>query len=140
LFNAIDADIAVFDTSGVRLATLSLAGNQDHPHISGEWVAFEDFSMGAAHVGSWHWTTGDVYFPTPLTSRQQLNAISGNRVVYTDDRRGDLDIYVYEFTLTSADTTPPVLSVLADIVVNATSPGGAIVYLLVTAAAHVDPH
>jgi len=140
LFNAIDGDIAVFDTSGVRLATLSLAGDQGNPHISGEWVSFEDFSMGAAHVGLWHWTTGDVYFPTPLTSRQQLNAISGNRMVYTDDRSGDLDIYVYEFTVTSADSTPPVLSVPADIVVNATSPAGATVNFVVTATDDVDPH
>src|SRR5438093_9417758 len=88
LFNAIDGDVAVFDTAGVRLASLSRPGDQGNPHISGEWVSFEDYSMGAAHVGLWHWTTGDVYFPTPLTSRQQLNDISGNRVVYTDDRSG----------------------------------------------------
>ena len=140
LFNATDGDIAVFDTSGARLATLSLAGDQGNPHISGDWVSFEDFSKGLAHVGLWHWTTGDVYFPTPLTSRQQLNGISGNRVVYTDDRSGDLDIYVYEFTLTSADTTPPVLSVPANIVTNATSAAGAMVNFVVTATDDVDPH
>jgi beta propeller repeat protein len=106
LFNATDGDIAVFDTSGLQLATLSLAGDQGAPHISGDWVSFEDFSMGAAHVGLWHWTTGDVYFPTPATSRQQLNAISGNRVVYTDDRSGDLDIYMFEFSVASGGGGP----------------------------------
>ena len=65
-------------------------------------MAFEDFSSGTkAHVGLWHWTGGEVYFPTPSTSRQQLNSISGYRVVYTDDRSGDLDIYAFDFTFTA---------------------------------------
>ena len=106
LFNATDGDVAVYDVSGAPLATLALAGDQGAPHISGEWVAFEDYSMGAAHIGLWHWTTGDVYYPTPTTSRQQLNDIDGNRIVYTDDRSGDLDIYMFEFSVASGGGGP----------------------------------
>jgi len=102
LFSITDADIAVYDVAGNLLARLTLPGDQSSPHISGDWVAFEDFSSGTkAHVGLWHWTGGEVYFPTPSTSRQQLNSISGHRVVYTDDRSGDLDIYAFDFTFTA---------------------------------------
>jgi len=69
-------------------------------------VSFEDFSTGIAQVGLWHWTTGDVYYPTPTTSRQQLNDIDGNRIVYTDDRSGDLDIYMFEFSVASGGGGP----------------------------------
>jgi beta propeller repeat protein len=106
LFNATDGDVAVYDISGAPLATLALAGDQGNPHISGEWVAFEDYSMGAAHVGLWHWTTGDVYYPTPTTSRQQLNDIDGNRIVYTDERSGDFDIYMFEFSVAGGGGGP----------------------------------
>ena len=138
------ADLTVINLSGRRLATLTLS--EDVPaHISGDWVCFDDFSSGTWHVGLWHWTTGDLYSIGARTSRQRLSSISGNRVIYVDDRnsRGadfDADIYVYEFTLISADTTPPVLSVPNGIVVNAISPAGATVNFLVTATDDVDPH
>lgn len=89
-------DISVYDVSGTHLADLNLAGDQGGAHISGDWVSFEDYSTGVAHVGIWHWTTGDVFYPAPTTSSQPLNDISLNRVVYPDDRNGNLDLYAYE--------------------------------------------
>lgn len=90
------ADVAVYDVAGNRLAGLALPGDQGNAHISGNWVSFEDYSSGLPHVGLWHWTTGEVFYPAPSTSNQLLNDISGDRVVYADDRSGDLDLYSYE--------------------------------------------
>src|SRR6266571_2594480 len=135
-----DTDIAVSDVSGAALSFLTLDGFQGNPHISGEWVSFEDFSQAMPHVGLWHWTGGEVFFPAPAASSQEMSDISGNRLVYTDDRSGDMDVYVFEFSLsTGGDTTPPVLVVPGSIITNATSPSGATVIYAVTATDDTDP-
>lgn len=105
-----DTNIRVVDVAGAPKATLVLAGDQLNPHISGEWVAFEDLSTGTSHVALWHWPGGEVFYPTPTTSQQILNDISGNRVVYTDNRNGDLDIYAYDFTFVPSVGVPATLT------------------------------
>ena len=100
-------DIYLFDLTIGTEKVLSMPGDQVRPNISGEFVAFEDVSTGLYHVMLWHLPTGKVFDLTaaangpPATAGQYLNDIDGNRVVYTDDRNGQLDIYMYQFTVVS---------------------------------------
>jgi hypothetical protein len=93
-----DADIEVWDPTGGlgtagRIAALVVPGEQRNPHISGEWVAFEDLSCGVSQVVLWQWTTGLVFLPHPSPSNQTLNDLSfvsssEVRVVFADDGDG----------------------------------------------------
>ncbi|HEY6104908.1 MAG TPA: hypothetical protein VIV59_02930, partial [Anaeromyxobacteraceae bacterium] len=88
----------VRSTNGRPLAALGLRGQQSNPHISGDWVAFEDVSTLARRVMVWNWKTGDLFAPPAGTSSQTLNDISWPRVVYVDDRNKatGADIYLYD--------------------------------------------
>lgn len=79
-------DVEVWSTGGTRLAALVMPGEQTNPHISGEWVAFEDKSTLVSRVMVWNWKLGGLYAPPAGTSSQILNDISWPRVVYVDDR------------------------------------------------------
>jgi hypothetical protein len=93
-----DADIEVWDPSGYfgtvgRVAALLVPGEQRNPHLSGEWVAFEDLSTGLSRVVLWRWTTGLVFVPHASTSNQTLTDLSvvtqsAIRVVWADDGDG----------------------------------------------------
>lgn len=93
-----DADIEVWDPTGGlgtpgRIAALVVPGEQRNPHLSGEWVAFEDLTSGVSQVVLWQWTTGLVFLPHPTASNQTLNDLSvissaEVRVVYADDGDG----------------------------------------------------
>jgi hypothetical protein len=83
---------------------LALAGSQNNPNVSGEIVAIEDFSTGTYHVMLWHLPTNTTFQLTEGSEGKYLNDIDGNRVVYTAQRGGQLDIYLTEFTLNL--TTP----------------------------------
>lgn len=96
-------DLEVRSIDGQLLAALTLDGLQSNPHISGDWVAFEDVSTLARRVIVWNWKTGNLYAPPAGTSSQTLNDISWPRVVYVDDRNQatkGADIYLFD---TSAD-------------------------------------
>jgi beta propeller repeat protein len=73
-----------------------------NPHISGDFVSFENASSGVSHVDLWDIVTDKVY-QVPYNSSPQyipsqcLSDIDGNRIVYTDNRNGQLDIYMYTF-------------------------------------------
>jgi hypothetical protein len=67
-----------------------------------------------------------------------LNDISGNRVVYTDNRTGNQDIYAIDFASGPLDTTAPELHLPLTTVVNATSPLGAVVTFVATATDDQD--
>jgi len=104
-------DIYYYDLSTGIEYRLVLPGVQGIPHISGDFVSFDDASMGQYHVKLWHIPSNTVYEVTTSSSGQQyLNDIDGNRIVYTDDRNGNLDIYMYEFVPPPSDTTPPTIS------------------------------
>ena len=93
-----DADIEIWDPTGGLgtaglVAALVVPGEQRNPHLSGEWVAFEDLSTGVSQVVLWQWTTGLVFVPHPSTSNQTLNdlgVVSATevRAVYADDLDG----------------------------------------------------
>jgi beta propeller repeat protein len=91
-----EKDIYYYDlTTGVEKQLL-LDGDQVNPNISGDYVVFEDIISGLYHVRLWHVPTGCVFdLDVPTTSSQFLNDIDGNRIVYTDDRGGQYDIYLY---------------------------------------------
>jgi hypothetical protein len=97
-----ELDIAVTDLTTGQTRTLSLPGAQENPKISGDFVAFLDVSSGLAHICLWHWTSGDVLCPaTPAFSQQVLSDLSGNTLVYSDDRNGNLDLYATRFTFSA---------------------------------------
>jgi len=88
-----DDDIEVYDVDGSLLAALAVAGVQRNPHISGEWVAFEDLSTSFSQVIVWNWRTGLVFVPRPSETNQTLNDVSMGdaelRVVFEDSASAD---------------------------------------------------
>ena len=94
-----EQDVYLYNLDTQVEKRLSLPGMQIDPHISGEYVAIDDLSDTTYHIKLWRYTTGDVYQVTGGQANQYLNDIDGNRIVYTDDRNGDLDIYMFTFTL-----------------------------------------
>jgi hypothetical protein len=75
-----DFDVEVYDVLGNRLAALPAAGVQRNPHLSGEWVGFEDVTSGVSQVVLWRWIApyppGLVFVPRPTDTDQLLNDIS----------------------------------------------------------------
>ena len=104
-----DPNVEVWDPTGGlgtagRIAALTVPGEQRNPHLSADWVAFEDLSTGRSQVVLWQWTTGLVFLPHPSTSNQILNdlaVVPGQevRAVYADDGDGtgtSHDIALYQ--------------------------------------------
>ncbi len=89
-------DIEVVSVTGDVLATLPLAGRQSNPHVSGDWVAFEDWSTGTSLVTLWNWVLGGLYAPPAVNAAQRLNDLEWPNVVYADYRSGDPDVYLFE--------------------------------------------
>lgn len=90
--NGHDEDVEIWDASGLVTA-LRVDGVQQNPHLSGDWVAFEDLSTGRSQVVLWQWTSGIVYVPHPSTTNQTLNDVAATRgvdvrVVFADDADG----------------------------------------------------
>jgi beta propeller repeat protein len=123
-FAGSDFEIFLRKADATPVAALSLPGDQLNPHLSGDWVAFEDHGhSGGPHVALWHVPSGGVYYPAPGSSQQILNDISGTRVVYTDNRNGDFDIFAYDFEIVDpppadVDCDDPGANVLATLVLQ----------------------
>jgi len=90
-------NVATYDLASNTRKVLTLPGDQVNPHISGDWVSFEDLVSGVSHLGLWNYVTGEVEHPNVSPNAQFLSDISGHRVVYTDNRNGNLDVYMLEF-------------------------------------------
>lgn len=101
-----EGDIFVYNLDTSTELRKSLEGNQANPHIWGDNVVFDDLSSGLYHIGLWNLPSGEVFPLTSGTSGQILNSIWENRVVYSDDRNGDLEIYMTEFYLTPSGDPP----------------------------------
>ncbi len=100
-----DSDIEVYDLGGALLAALRVPGIQQRPHLSREWVAFEDVSTEFSQVVLWNWVTGLVYVPHPTKTQQILNDLSfffpeEVRLVFEDTERPesgrDIALYVLD--------------------------------------------
>lgn len=141
-----DEDLYAYDLATGTTQRLAVAGDQSIAQVSGDWVSYDtEPGDGLLHVGLWYLPTGESFrldtLPggPPSTAGQYLSDIQGNRVVYTDDRHGDLDIYEYTFQLHQSDTTPPAIVVPATVGVDATGPGGAAASYTVTVTDDTDP-
>ncbi len=111
-----DADVEVWDGAGsgvpgmIEIAALHVPGVQRNPHISSDWVAFEDVSTGHSQVVLWRWVEGPggvVFVPHPSAGEQILNDLhvadgTHVRVVFADDANGDFDLALYDLAV-SAD-------------------------------------
>lgn len=105
-----DEDVEIWampwDGEGYLVTSLRVDGVQRNPHLSSDWVAFEDLSTNHAQVVLWQWTTGLVFIPNPSASNQTLNDLgvsSGDevRAVFADDgyeTDGNRDIALYQLT------------------------------------------
>ena len=93
----IDKNIVAIDLDSLGERVLDLTGDQENAHISGGFVSFNDSASGQPHIGLWDLGTGYHLEVPGGPSGEYLNAIDGNRIVYSADRSGTLDIYMYEF-------------------------------------------
>jgi beta propeller repeat protein len=112
----IDKNIVVFDLDSGIETVLQLAGDQENAHISGDFVSFNDSASGVPHIGLWQLSTGEHFQVTENASGQYLNDIYGNRIVYSDNRAGTLDIWMFTFSIESSNH-PPTLSSIGDQIV-----------------------
>lgn len=137
----IDKDLVAIDLDTPGEHILALAGDQENAHISGDFVSFNDSATGIPHIGVWQLSSGSHFQAVGNMSGQYLNDIDGNRIVYSDNRAGTLDIWMVTFEIEEppADLEPPVIHDAADRAVDAASPQGAIVPFAVYATDAVDP-
>ena len=104
-----DDDIEIWEP-GVLGTALRVGGVQRNPHLSADWVAFEDLSTGHSQVVLWHWTSGAVFIPHPSTTNETLNDVVATRgvdvrVVFAEDGGADgtRDIALYRLVLTDGE-------------------------------------
>jgi beta propeller repeat protein len=102
----VNIDIVAYDLDSGTEKVLELAGDQSTPHISGDFVSFDDWDGNISHIGLWKLSTDEYFQVTQDSSNQYCNDIEGDRIVYTDDRAGtpdtydyQLDIYIYTFSI-----------------------------------------
>ncbi len=93
----IDKNIVAFDLDTLTEKELSLTGDQENAHISGNYVSYNDSSSGQPHIGLWDLISECHYEMTNNSAGQYLNDIDGNRIVYSDNRNGTLDIFICMF-------------------------------------------
>ena len=92
-------DIFTYDlTSGIE-TRLTLSGAQRDANVAGDWVAFEDVSSGNSDIKLYHVPSGSFFTAATTPSNEFLNDIDGTRVAYTTDVGGNLDIYMFEFSV-----------------------------------------
>ena len=83
-----------------------------NPDVSGTYVAYETYEAGDSNINLYDLATGTDWILTVDPAEQYLHAISGTRVVFTDNRNDNLDIYMVE--LTEGDV--PAVDVIQDAV------------------------
>lgn len=93
-------DVFLYDIATGTERALVLPGQQLNPHLSGDLVSFETVEGGLYHLMLRDPSTGGSY-PVAVnpTASQYLNDLDGTRLVYTDDRNGQLDIYLYSLSV-----------------------------------------
>ncbi len=69
-----------------------------NPDVSGTYVAYETYAAGDSNINLYDLATGTDWALTVDPAEQYLHAISGTRVVFTDNRNDNLDIYMVELT------------------------------------------
>ncbi len=75
------------------------------PRISGDFISYESYASGDANLWIYSIPLGVAVQATAEPSEQYLHDIDGQRLVCTDDRHGNLDIFMIDFDfLVPADT------------------------------------
>jgi hypothetical protein len=88
-----------------------MAGNQRWAHVSGRVVVFDEVILNengfavASKVLMHHVDSGQTITVAAWPGLEWLNDVSGNRIVYTSNRSGNLDIWLVEFEILTFD--PP---------------------------------
>jgi beta propeller repeat protein len=122
-----DQDIYAYDLTTSTERRLALPGFQTNPNISGQCVVFEQLdAIGVYHVNLWYLPTDQVFDLTSGPSGQYLNDIdmldaTHGRVAYTDDRYGQLDIFMTEFELEYPNVSVPALIEFGNVATNASA-------------------
>jgi beta propeller repeat protein len=93
----VDKDLVACNIDTLIEKVLPLTGDQENAHISGNYVSYNDSASGLPHIGLWDLISGCHYEMTSNSAGQYLNDIDGNRIVYSDNRGDDLDIFVCTF-------------------------------------------
>jgi TolB protein len=93
----VDKNVVVYDLDTHTEKVLSLAGDQENPHVSGDFVVFNDSASRLVHIGLWQLSSGGHFEITGGDSYQFLPDIEGNRIIYSNNRLGELDIYMCTF-------------------------------------------
>lgn len=94
-------DVFVYDLAANSETRIGLTGVQRNANVSGDFVAFEDVASANSDIRLYHVPTATLTTAVGTASNEFLNDIDGNRVAYTSDAAGHLDIWVYEFTSTT---------------------------------------
>ncbi len=93
----VEKNVVACDLDTHTEKVLSLDGDQESPRINGDFVVFTDLASGLLHIGLWQLSTGGHFEITGGDSSQFLPDIEGNRIIYSDNRLGELDIYMCTF-------------------------------------------
>lgn len=99
-----NGDVCLYNlTSGAETKWLQPSDSwYSYPVINRDFVAFSNYNVTSSisHIILLYLPTGSLFtVNVNSASNQWLGDIDGNRIVYADDRNGQTDIYMYEFTL-----------------------------------------
>ena len=84
--------------TGETIAATTGDGYERNPAVSGDYISYESYAAGDSDIWLYSIPLGINEQVTVDSAEQYLHDISGNRVVYTDNRNDNLDIYLFEFT------------------------------------------
>jgi beta propeller repeat protein len=93
-------DLVIYEISTGSIHHIAADGNQSFARISGDWVVYNDDSLGHRDIVLMHIPTGFTHRITTPATYDYFSDIDGNRVVFTSDAMGKLDIWMYEFSAT----------------------------------------
>jgi beta propeller repeat protein len=89
-------NIVLYDKKTCKSKTINAAGaGSDHPRISGKTVVYHSVVGGADHIYSYDIGSGATRGVTS-EGMQYYADVSGNRIVYDDNRDGKWDIYMFD--------------------------------------------
>jgi len=125
-----DQDIFVYNLATSTETRISLPGVQRNPNVCGDWVSFEDLSAGNSDIRLYHIPTGTIFTAAATSSNEYLNDIDSNRIAYTVDEGGNLDIYLFTFI---PDITPPTTTISSSDTLGSNGWYTSDVYVLLTA-------
>ena len=109
----VDGDIIAFSSTRINLGgdiyyyristadTVAVTSGPDlkrNPSVSGDYISYESYVAANCHILIYSIPLGVEAQAITNSADQYLNDISGNRVVYNDNRNGNLDIYLTEFS------------------------------------------